>query len=131
MPGPAVVPEQPKQAQPGGVVIPPDPPPDRFTSNPEQVKKVKEWLAERKYQIKKVGDEYHISRKDTRSGSVYDINYQIPASMPDGSYTLTVLDVTFEVINKVLYITINGVGRAGFEVDGYGNLKAVDPSANR
>ena len=43
--------------------------------------------------------------------------------LPDG--------VSFEVIESVLYININDVGKASFKVDAYGNLRGVDPPANR
>ena len=119
--GPLISIERSKETESNGVIILVDPPPDRLTFNPG---KVKAWLADRKYQIKKVGDEYHISRKDALVGKFY--NHGLPTSVPHGSYALAIVDVTFAVIGKVLYITIDGVGRAAFEVDGHGNLRAVD-----
>ena len=126
-----VVIEPPEQTLPGRVITSPaqqnvqsprpTPPPVHTLSIPAQVKN---WLMERKYQIKNVGDVYHITRKDTRSGNVYDINLQLSAA---NSGLVSLGTVTFEVSENVLYVTVNGVGEAGFRVDGYGNLRAVDP----
>ena len=43
--------------------------------------------------------------------------------LPDG--------VSFEVVESVLYISISDVEKAGFKVDTYGNLRAVDSPTNR
>ena len=40
--------------------------------------------------------------------------------LPDG--------VGFEVIERVLYISVADVGRGGFTADAYGNLRVVDSS---
>ena len=124
MPVPVVVIEQPEQTQPEGVIIPPDPyvqpprhtlPPDHTLSIPEQVKK---WLMEHKYQIKKVDDVYHITND-------YD---RIRLS---GGGSVRLKTVRFNLSGNVLYITIDGVGKAGFKVDEYGKLWAVGSLTNR
>ena len=38
--------------------------------------------------------------------------------------------VRFNLSDNVLYITIDDIGQAGFEVDAYGNFRVVDPPAN-
>ena len=87
---------------------------------------VKNWLMERNYQIKRVGDQYHITRKDTRAGISYDLSYQMPVLMPPQStYAVKVFGVTFEVIESTFQVTVQGVGKAIFKVDESGNLHAV------
>lgn len=82
---------------------------------------VKEWLLERRYQIKKVANGYKITRNDSRNGNRYGAHMELA-----DSGAITKDEVTFTGSGDgTISVGIEGVGMATFEVDEYGNLRAV------
>lgn len=87
--------------------------------NSEQVKN---WLTERNYKIKNMGNNhYRITRKDTNDGINYDYIIYVSPSLVE-----TMGDITFEpglVDGKgVLYISSYDIQKTAFKVDEDGNL---------
>ena len=106
------------------IVQPPPSYPPPPTPIPEQIK---DWLMERNYQFKKEGDGHKITRKDSRNENLYLFDIELARW---GHVILK--EVSFKGNwNGTVSISIDGVETAGFKVDEYGNLRAVDPSANR
>ena len=83
---------------------------------------VKNWLTERNYKIKNVGNNhYRITRKDTNDGISYDYIIDVSSCLVE-----TMGDITFEpglVDGKsVLYISSYDIQKTAFQVDEDGNL---------
>ena len=88
---------------------------------PEQVeiaKKVRNHLKEYKYQVKKSGNKYTITRNDKRNGIHYNSSYTFEGrGIVSDSGTLFTGDG-----HGNLVVAINGLGTATFKVDEYGHL---------
>ena len=93
----------------------------RETLNVLIAEELKKWLERNNYQIKKVENGYHITRKDSRNGNRYENGIELLDS------SAIFLDEVIFIANEngTLSIGIEGVGTATFEVDQYGNLRSV------